>query len=217
MKQSANFIDGDMEVLGLELAGRGRRFGASLARDVGVIIGEMADAIEGRLDKPFVLVGHSLGGRLALALARELVRRSLRTPSRLYVVASDAPHVDKSTWSELDDDEFRAELRNYGGTPEEVLTNRELMDIFLPILRADFWLYEHFDFAERGADAVSCPIVGVWGKGDTAVTRESMLGWSRYTQATFDFIEVEGGHFFPAQAPQRFWSLVSDKESRYER
>jgi medium-chain acyl-[acyl-carrier-protein] hydrolase len=45
---------------------------------------------------------------------------------------------------QLPEDELIAELRTYQGTPAEVLAHRELMDLLLPVLRADFALVEHY-------------------------------------------------------------------------
>jgi len=53
----------------------------------------MANAIEGALDKPFAVYGHSLGAIVGFALVRELRRRTRLLPYHLFVSGRRAPHL----------------------------------------------------------------------------------------------------------------------------
>lgn len=59
---------------------------------------------------------------------------------RLVVSGRTAPQLpsDEPPISHLPDNAFVKELRRFAGTPEEVLQNPEMMEVFLPLLRADF-------------------------------------------------------------------------------
>ncbi|MFS7150551.1 thioesterase II family protein, partial [Escherichia coli] len=54
------------------------------------------------------------------------------------------------------DAQLIADLRDLQGTPEEVLGNRELMSLTLPILRADFLLCGSYRHQRR--PPLACPI-----------------------------------------------------------
>ena len=67
-------------------------------------------------------------------------------PVHLFVSAGRAPQIPHRAppIHALPDDEFLAELRRLNGTPRELLDHEELMEVMLPILRADFALYETY-------------------------------------------------------------------------
>jgi surfactin synthase thioesterase subunit len=88
--------------------------------------------------------------------------------------------------------QFMNELRKLGGIPVEVLENKELLNLFLPVLRADFQIAE-----ENGLDTeppVNIPILAIMGEDEEFVERIS--NWGRYTSAGFDQKILPGGHFF---------------------
>ena len=49
----------------------------------------------------------------------------------------------------------------YGGVPEGFLEDRELREVFLPILRADIEVVETYEFGDRGR--VGCAVMGFAG------------------------------------------------------
>ena len=62
----------------------------------------------------------------------------------------------------LSDADFTAHLAALNGTPAEVLADRELMQIVLPILRADFQAIETWRLTEP-ARKIPCPILALGG------------------------------------------------------
>lgn len=61
---------------------------------------------------------------------------------------------------------------------------------------------------------VACPVLGVWSRGDLFLSREQMSGSEAWVDGRFDFAEVSGGHWIPAQAPDELNALLLDFLSR---
>lgn len=82
-----------VEIWGVELPGRETRSTEPLFESLERLVGVMANAIEGALDKPFAVYGHSLGAIVGFALVRELRRRTRLLPYHLFVSGRRAPHL----------------------------------------------------------------------------------------------------------------------------
>jgi surfactin synthase thioesterase subunit len=95
----------------------------------------------------------------------------------------------------MTDDEFLAALANrYGGLPREILDTPELLELYLPILRADLTLLETHRYRARGP--LDCPISAFSGKDDANVSREGLAAWGDHTSAAFEVRWFDGGHFY---------------------
>ncbi|WP_163018534.1 thioesterase II family protein, partial [Pseudomonas viridiflava] len=95
--------------------------------------------------------GHSLGGLLAFELAHALRVRGLPAPLALFTSATAGPaRRDVSDYAVARTDaQLIDRLRTLKGTREEVIANDELMQMMLPILRADFLLCGSFVYGVR--------------------------------------------------------------------
>ncbi|MET3807307.1 pimeloyl-ACP methyl ester carboxylesterase [Nakamurella sp. UYEF19] len=57
---------------------------------------------------------------------------------------------------------------------------------------------------------VSCPVLGVWSSGDLFLTREQMERSGEWIDGPWQFAEVPGPHWIPAQAPAELNALLLD-------
>ena len=117
-------------------------------------------------------------------------------PSHLFVAAHRAPQLpdpDPPTYH-LPEQEFIQELRRLQGTPEEVLQNRELLQVLLPLLRADFAICETYHYTHE--TPLPCAISAFGGLQDADVSREALLAWRKQTYGPFKSRFFVGGHFF---------------------
>jgi medium-chain acyl-[acyl-carrier-protein] hydrolase len=147
------------------------------------------------LDKPFAFFGHSMGGLLSFELARQLRREHGISPIHLFVSASRAPQISskKPPIHALPETEFKQELRRLNGTPASVLENNELMQLLIPILRADFAVLETYAYTSEAP--LECPITAFGGLQDQEVSLEELQGWREQTKA-FSLQMFPGDHFF---------------------
>jgi medium-chain acyl-[acyl-carrier-protein] hydrolase len=94
----------------------------------------------------------------------------------------------------LPDHEIMAKLRSFGGTPEGVLQNPELMELLLPILRADFALCE--SYVHVSEEPLDCSITSLGGNDDERVSRDELFAWHVQTRSSFSMHVFPGDHFF---------------------
>jgi medium-chain acyl-[acyl-carrier-protein] hydrolase len=148
------------------------------------------------LDKPFVFFGHSLGALLCFETARSLRRENRGQPAHLFVSATEAPHRrrKKESLSDLPKGALVKKLREFNGTPVEVLQNDELMDLMLPTIRADFELSESYEYHPESP--LECPITIYGGINDYEVEAERLAAWREMTAGAYEIRMFPGDHFY---------------------
>lgn len=188
-------VPDDIELVLVQLPGRGARIMESPHTTMDSIIEELLENSDFICSVPFYLFGHSLGSRVAYELSRQLQASGKRLPERLFVSGSRAPHlaVEKKQIHDLPKEEFLAELADMAGTPEEVLNNAELMEFCMPFLRADFKIAERYKAQQ---DVLDCSVQVLSGKDDSHFTRVELEAWAELTNHFVAIEEFDGGHFY---------------------
>ena len=92
------------------------------------------------------------------------------------------------------------------GTPIEMLEHSELMDLMLPLLRADFELVQTYKYSDDAP--LRCPISVYGGLQDLDVPREQLLPWQQQTHARFSLHMLPGDHFFLRSANRILLELM---------
>lgn len=151
-------------------------------------------AVAAGVDGPYVLFGHSLGALRTYEIGRELQGRG-RPPALLIAAGRDGPSAGLShrPIHGLPDAHFLSALRRLGGTPEGVLHQPGLLQMFLPVLRTDLRLAELY--AREPGPPLSCPILAFAGREDKMTDDAGTLAWKRETTGSFELHFVPGGHF----------------------
>jgi medium-chain acyl-[acyl-carrier-protein] hydrolase len=207
----------DVEVLAIELPGRGIRSGEPAFDRLAPLVTALADAVAGELAAPFAIYGHSLGSLVGFAFAHELRRRGLAAPVHLFASGRRAPQIAdrEQALHVLPDPELCAWLRRMGGVPEAVFREPELLAYFLPILRADLAINHHA--AIEPDVPLSCPITAMGGIDDERAPAELLDAWRAQTTAAFDREMFSGGHFFLQTARTEVLGSLSRRLARITR
>jgi len=190
-------LPSDVELCAIELPGHGTRMRErAFATDFVRLVEDLSVALERWTDVPFLFFGHSLGAVLAFACARSLRRRSAAIPVHLFASARRAPHAPNRDSSEarMTDSQLVESIRQRGGTPPEILAEPELMNLLLPVIRADFCLLASYVYSEE--TPLDCPITTFGGTRDERATRHDLLDWRVHSSSSFGVEMFEGGHFF---------------------
>lgn len=194
----ADELPPELEVLPVQLPGRGRRALEPAYAELGPLLGALAGGLAPAFDGPFALFGHSMGALVAFELARELRRRGRPQPSHLLVAGRPAPQLPRryAPLSHLPDGEFLEELyRRYGYAPPEDDDGLDvLLDVMLPTIRRDVAVSDGYVYADE--PPLDCPITAFGGLDDTTVTRDELDAWRHQTRGRFELRLLPGGHFF---------------------
>jgi len=192
----AQYLPSEIELCAVQYAGRGGRLAERLGEDVIEVMNGIYQDLQPFLKKPFAFFGHSMGALVGYEFARRLQREQKPGPFELFVSGCSAPHVRlfKETTYDLPEPEFIAELRRLQGTPEEVLDNAELMQLMMPIIRADFKASQ--TYKHEPGPPLECPIRAFGGLKDEMVPREKVEAWSEHTRGSFRAQMLPGDHFF---------------------
>jgi len=192
-----------VEVLAARLPGRGLRIKEAPYRDLAPMVAAVASAITPYLDRPFAFFGHSMGALISFELTRLLNERGDRSPAHLFVSGRRAPQIpnDRPDTYDLPDAEFVEYLRSLKGTPAEVFDHPELLELMLPLLRADFSVVETYQ--NRPGPTLDCPVTAFGGESDEEVRVEEIKAWGEQTTGRFDARIMPGDHFFLNDPPTR--------------
>jgi surfactin synthase thioesterase subunit len=184
-----------IELCPIQYPGRENRWRESGPPDLSSLITALADDLAALWQEPFAFLGHSFGALVAFELARVLVRRGCAPPLRLFLSAARAPQLPpKPPIHALPEQDLVAKLREFDGMPDEVLNNRELMRLALPIIRADLRLLETYPAA--AGSPIPVPISVFGGLKDWTAPVGDLLAWSVWTSKAFRSRFIKGGHFF---------------------
>lgn len=204
-----------IELCPVELPGRGTKIKSPLFRELKPLVAAIAQYLQPYLDKPFAFFGHSMGGILAFETVRLLRRDYGLMPVYLFVSGSRAPQILSKTAPihDLSEAEFIAELRRLNGTPEAAFQNPELMELLIPILRADFALLETYTYLPE--TKLECPIAAFGGWQDPEVSQADLAAWQEQAIADFSLEMFPGDHFFLHSAQSQLLKSICDKLATY--
>ena len=172
-----------IEVCPVQLPGRDSRIAEPPCTDINQLVRAAGEGLAPHLDKPFALFGHSMGALIVFELARHLKREYSAQPVHLFVSGRPSPQ----TISELYDldqlDSELPEMLHRQNATLEVLENRELMELLLPILRADLALCKSYVYTPQPSFSFSITVFG--GLDDHSVPRQCLEGWREHTTGRF--------------------------------
>jgi len=186
----------NIQVCAVQLPGREGRLREPFLRRVSEVIDRLSEELLPAIEGPVALLGHSLGARIAFESARRLCSRyGAQKVVHLFVSGCSAPHLHsgRDPIYNLPDGKFMERLADFGGTPQDVLANREIMQFLTPRLRADFELDDTYTFEQDLP--LQCPISAWTSDADDLVSPESMQAWREHTQGPFSGQVMQGGHF----------------------
>jgi len=186
-----DFLDADVQVVGVQYPGRQDRLREPCVTEVPVLAEEIASALAATESRPIALFGHSMGASVAYEVAlllpdrvTHLIVSGREGPGRLR---AEAKHL-------LPDDELWAEVCGLGGVDRELASLPELRNLLLTTLRADYQASE--TYRPSPAPRLSCPVLACVGGDDPEVTENEAGVWAAATAGPFRLAVIAGRHFY---------------------
>lgn len=196
-----------VELLGVSLPGRERRFGEPAATSHHEIVAGAVADLATRDPRPTYLFGHSMGASLALALA-------VAAPALcqgIVISARQPGGYALGSMLALSDEEIVAFLGAVGNTAPKLLADTFWRDRLLNLYRNDVILDEQTTRAMQHHH-LDQHIIAIGGADDPYVDARELGGWAQRTNGRCDVLVLPGEHFFlldPANHPAIVAALAS--------
>lgn len=183
-----------VQLMAVQYPGRGDRFAETPVESVREMSSFAAAELSRLTPAPFALFGHSLGALVAYETAL-LLQDTGMPPLCLLVSSAASPrHAGGGTTHLASDSELWSSVRRLGGIEPEIMDNDELVDMLLPVLRADISAHESY-LMRPGSTPLSCPVRCYYGVDDPLVDDAQLPGWSEISTGPFTLCGRDGGHF----------------------
>ncbi len=192
------YLDSNIEVVPVEIAGRGRRMSESFYDSMLNAVDDVFNIIKPIIRNcDYAFYGHSMGTIIAFELCRKIMGENERQPLHLFVSGRYPPSTrrEEKYLSRLPDNVFLEEICKLGGTSTELVVNKELCEIFVPILKADYRIIEEYKYINSDKK-FNYGITVFNGKGDSEVSYDEVKEWGQHTLLQNPIHEFEGNHFF---------------------
>lgn len=198
------------ELIFIDLPGHGSRADEKFCSDIDEAVKNIVEVIKSEVhdgDK-YLIFGHSMGALLAYETYYKLLNLNLQIPMHIIVSGKNSPEVPLSRKIEkLEDYDFVEKISELGGLPSEFY-NKEVMQIFLPILRSDFWILENYKYIKRNIK-MSCDLTILFAKDDQSTNEEGINLWSNHTSGKCNFYEFSGNHFFIFECYKEVTNIIN--------
>lgn len=198
----------DVDIMPLELPGRGYRYSEPLVNSVTELAEDLLPRItrETGQDEPYALFGHSMGAWVAYECALLLQEKS-HSLSHLYISGQTAPHKkNRISQARLDDAELMRFIASLEGMTTETIESELWQEIFLPIFRADVVAADEY-LPRLDSRRLACPITVMNGEHDTSSCLNASE-WRSYTNSKFESYMFPGGHLYLRQHMQRILAVM---------
>ncbi len=203
-----------IDLITLEAPGRGKRISENLVEDIHILVDDFYQTIENKIPdfSNIYFFGHSLGAVLAYLVAFKMKMETDSEPKKIVLSGKNPPHItshlkDRHLLSNVD---FKNMIAEMGGTPQEILENKELLEFFLPILRSDFALIDTAKFT-LPKEKLKTPTTILYADSDKNTELAALKEWNKYIDSEPEYHKFKGEHFFIFQYIDKVFDLILEK------
>lgn len=202
-----------LDMVVLESPGRGARMNEPLLTSLDEIVEDGYNQLIAKLDwdQPYAIYGHSMGATVGYLVARKIAEAGLPQPLHLFFTGRPGPSVCRNVVPSyvLNDTEFVERVQRLGGLPDEILNNEDVMDFYMPILKADFHALDRFVYPSDQTP-LDIPIDVVIGMNED-ITMEQALAWKTESRAPVIVRQLPGDHFFIYQHTAYLMKMMTSR------
>lgn len=205
----------DVEMWSIRLPGRETRLRDPLFYSLPPLIESIANTLAPHLEQPYLLFGHSLGSLISFELSRHLNHLGKPLPQQLLLSGHRAPHRPplNPPIHQANDELFLARIKAMGGTPDAFFEMTDLVELMLPTLRADFTIWENYQYQEDSP--LDIPITVFGSDEDRDAAEADFFAWEQHTSSEFVAHMFHGNHFYFQDDPQPLIALMNNSLEQY--
>ncbi len=199
-----------IEVVPVQVPGRESRYREAPHTRVEPLVRDLIGVFDG-LSGPFALFGHSFGALAAFETARELRRRGRPAPQAFLVSGLPAPQLERNRprIAHLPKEELVRTLRDEFDLSPELLEMPEILDMVLPVMRADFEVVETYDY--RQEPPFDFPIHPFGGRADREASEPELAAWSALSSRPPAPVRLfPGNHFYLTTARDALLATIAE-------
>lgn len=189
--------------------GRETRRAETPLDEVGPLAAALAEDVAAAVDGPYAVFGHSTGAICAFELCRALRRAGAPMPVHLFVAGRRAPQIEERSTGlrDMTLDELADVLRHHGGTPDWVLSSREMLAMIHPLLIADFAVSEEYRYTAEAP--LDIPVTAFAATEDPRAAVSQLAAWEAQTTREFTLHELAGDHFAVMERAPEVHALIA--------
>ncbi|MEE6264119.1 alpha/beta fold hydrolase [Streptomyces diastatochromogenes] len=183
----------EIELWGVRMPARGGRARDPYPETFDDLVRAVGAAALPHLDRPYAVLGQSVGALVGYEVARHLSRRL--APTACVVIGFAPPHTWRATPGSGGADDVR-ELADFMLRNDEragaVISHPALRERVERVLLADMGLVR--TYRRAGTAPLDCPLHAVLGAEDEAVTAWEMTEWKRCSTGSHALDVLNAGH-----------------------
>lgn len=225
-------IDPDIEIISVEAPGRLGRIDEEPVRTIEEFARGLYPELRDKLDRPYAMLGHCLGGLTLYEMLRFFQARRDPMPQHVFVSGARPPSVLRAPGSfeaELNerltafgdykagrlghqqpDDVFAEIVRAFGiSESSKMLEVEELRQLVLPTVRAEFEMTSRYIYLPERPFGI--PITCFRGSRDEYVKRAHAALWEKFTTNRFEMFERDTGHFAIVEDFEFIRSVIEER------
>lgn len=203
------YLDKNIELIPIELTGRGSRLLDPLYKDYDDMIDDIFSFLKEHIGSDYAIFGHSLGGYAAYDVVRKLQVENLQIPRHVFLSGVRAPHLIsfEKKYQNMEEEEFKEVIKKVGATPPEFFDYPELLELFLPVLMNDFKMLETREMSKEILPLES-EITVLLGTDESSLLEQNEA-WNIYSSKKVCIELLEGGHFFLNHHPEKLVNILN--------
>ncbi|WP_225729205.1 MULTISPECIES: thioesterase II family protein [unclassified Nocardia] len=195
----AEHLPADVELAVICYPGREGRFAEDFATTWDELAEDATAAVISTAPRPYVLFGHSMGGWMAFEVTARIEQSGGPRPEALIVSSANAPSRGLTTRdmfpAQQDTDEQLLDwMRTFGLMPEHVLSDPDLQEMAVDLMRADIRVRDTFTYTD--GTRISVPLQVLTGDRDQAIAPKATEQWRALATGEYRHDELPGGHFY---------------------
>ncbi len=209
----ARYLNKDIELIPIELPGRGKRINELLLVNFDEMLQDITHSISEQIssdgDSRYAIFGYSMGSLLGYELYYQIEKKKLPLPKHMFFSAMEAPHLLKNELIHtLSNEQLCNKIATLGGTTQQFFESKELLEFFLPIIRADFSVIDSYLFIPK-AKKINCDISILYSQDDVETKVENVQEWKDYSNKECSFHSFSDGHFFINKYPIEIMQIIN--------